>query len=189
VEWWQIGLIFLATIPFGVATGGFISYLYLRFGEKSEVNLPTVFSMLASKKRGATSRNDLASRFASLLEIPPVVKEEPVQEQSKFTLSGLLTEVKRNRKMAGEVTADSLQLFQTKLWDAHQYRVDDLPTKLRDDLEQVYIDMHLANNIVWLSTEFGRRTPEITENYTKLCTRIVQGLDRIEQRLESGFAE
>ncbi len=171
MDWWQLVLIFLASIPVGIAIGSLITYLYLRFIEKRQIALLTPLTLLFTKKR----------------ETLTVVKEQPVKEQPKFTPPGLLTEVKHNLKIAGEPAEDGLSSFQTDVWDAQRYRVGDLPANLRDDLEQAYVDMHLANNLVWLSTEFGRRTPDLNENYMRLCASIAQRLDKIKQIIGPGL--
>ena len=69
--------------------------------------------------------------------------------------------------------------FQTHAWDTSQDEVHKLPANVREDLTQAYVDMRLANSIVWLSTELGRRSQNLDENYIKLCTSIAVRLDRI----------
>ena len=54
-----------------------------------------------------------------------------------------------------------------------------MPANLREDLTQAYVDMRLANSIVWLSTEIGHRSKNLDENYVKMCTNIAERLDRI----------
>ena len=79
---------------------------------------------------------------------------------------------------------DKLLPFRTDVWDAHQYEANELPAKLRDNLEQVYTDIRLANSVVWVSTEFGRRTGSMDEYYRYLCTSIVEKLDRLGPLIE-----
>ena len=77
-----------------------------------------------------------------------------------------------------------LKCFPRRSLAEHSHQVDKLPGDLRDDLEQVYTDIRLANSLAWLSTEFNRRTPSLDENYSKLRTSISEKLDKIRVRLE-----
>ena len=163
MDWWRIVLILLAAVITGGIVGALLSYLILRF----------------VKKRETTFLSDLIARFPKKPEAAPAVKVE-----AKFTAPDLLAEVKDNYKIAAEPIDDNLLTFQTDVWDAHHYQVDKLPGDLRDDLEQVYTDIRLANSLAWLSTEFSRRTPSLDENYTKLRTSISEKLDKIKVRLE-----
>jgi hypothetical protein len=168
VDWWQIVLILLASIVGGTVVGALLSYLILRF----------------VRKRKKTFLSNLSSRSSKKPEAPPVVAE-----QVKLTVPGLLAdellaEVKQNRKIAAEPLGDNLLPFQTGVWDAHQYEVDRLSADLRDDLEQAYTDMRLANSLVWLSTEFSHRTPSLNDNYAKLRASIAERLDKINSLIE-----
>ena len=118
-----------------------------------------------------------------------VAEDQPVKERAELTVSELITEVRHNHKIAAQALGDNLLPFETRVWDAHQYEVYKLPTNLRYDLDQVYRDIRLANSLVWLSTELGRRTPDLTENYVNLCTRIAERLEKVNQIVESEFAE
>ena len=44
---------------------------------------------------------------------------------------------------------------------------------------QVYLDIRLANSIVRLSTEFGRRSSNLNESYMKVCATIAERIDRL----------
>jgi len=111
-------------------------------------------------------------------------KEAVVEEQLKFTAASLLAEVENNHRIATEPLTDKLLPFQSDAWGAHQYEVNKLPTNLRDDLEQVYTDISMANSIVWVSTEFNRRTQSLDTHYRQLCTSIAERLDRIKPLIE-----
>jgi len=111
-------------------------------------------------------------------------KEAVVEEQLKFTAASLFAEVENNHRIATEPLTDKLLPFQSDAWGAHQYEVNKLPTNLRDDLEQVYTDISMANSIVWVSTEFNRRTQSLDMHYRQLCTSIAERLDRIKPLIE-----
>ena len=109
---------------------------------------------------------------------------EVVEEQLKFTTDGLLAEVKNNHRIATEPLTDKLLPFQTDVWGTHQYEVNKLPANLRDELEQVYTDIRLANSIVWMSTEFNRRSQSLDEHYQQLCTSIAERLNKVKTAIE-----
>jgi len=102
-----------------------------------------------------------------------------VEEPLESIAPDLLAEVKNNRRIATEPWAGKLLSFQTHAWDTNQDEIHKLPANVREDLTQAYLDMRLANSIVWLSTELGRRSHNLDENYMKLCTNIAVRLNRI----------
>ena len=158
MEWWQIALILIASIIIGVAVGVLLRYLILRFVPKHDITLPSASPLRLIKKPRTSS-------------VP--------EGLLKLTAPDLLAEVKHNQKIATEPLGEKLLPFQTSAWDVHQYELNKLPSNLRDNLEQAYADMRLANSIVWVSTEFGRRTNNLDEKYVKLCNSIAERLDKI----------
>jgi len=114
---------------------------------------------------------------------PPAAQETP-----DLAVSSLFVEVKHNYEVATQPPGDKLSPLETSVWDKHFYEIEKLPPNVREDLEQVYIDIRLVNSLVWLSNEFGRRTPELERNYTRLCNNIIGRLDRIVQSLELRLA-
>ncbi len=107
-----------------------------------------------------------------------------VEEQLKLTLPELLAEVENNCRIATEPWTGNLLSFETQVCSTNQDELRRLPTKLRADLTKAYDDIRLANGIVWLSTELGRRSPDLDEYYMKLCTNIATTLDSITMPLQ-----
>jgi membrane protease YdiL (CAAX protease family) len=165
VEWWQIAIILLSSIAGGVFIGALVSYLILRLIKRSE----------------STFLNDIISWFVRKSK-PNSVFEEPI----RLTTADLLAEIKHNRKIASIPMIDKLVLFQSRVWDTGQYEVDRLPTNLREELDHVYIYIHVANSLFRASKEVSRRIPNLDENYRELCDRIAKSLDRIETMIEHG---
>lgn len=163
MEWWQVLLILVAAVLVGGIVGILISYLILRFVRKREM----------------TFLSNLVTRFPKKAEPAPMLKAE-----ATFSAPDLLAEIQHNQTVAAEPIEEKLSTFLTDVWDAHNYQLDKLPVDLRDDLEQVYTDIRLANSLAWLSSEFSRRTPSLEENYTKLRRSITEKLDKIAARLE-----
>ncbi len=112
-------------------------------------------------------------------------KEAAVVERLLESIApDLVAEAENNHRIATEPWSDKLLPFQTRVWDARQDEVYKLPGNLREDLTQAYVDMRLANSIVWLSTELGRRSHNLDENYMKLCATIAVRLDRVKPLLK-----
>jgi hypothetical protein len=91
----------------------------------------------------------------------------------------LLTEIEANYRLAGKPLDDTMSAFETKTWDQDKEMSAKLPADVREDLSQAYVDMRLANSIVWLSTELGRQSDDLTQSYHKLCRNITNRLERI----------
>ncbi len=107
-----------------------------------------------------------------------------VEKQLKPTVLDLLVEVENNRKVATEPWSGELLPFQTEVGLTNQDEVHKLPVNLRDGLTQAYNDIRLANGVVWLATELGRRSQNLDEYYIKLGRNIAAGLDKVAPLLE-----
>jgi len=107
-------------------------------------------------------------------ETTPVVKEP-----QKPAPPDLFAEVEKNHRIATEPWTGELRPFQTDVWDASQAETHKLTANLQEDLIQAYVDMHLANNIVWLLTELGLRSRNLDKNYMQLCASVAARLDRV----------
>jgi hypothetical protein len=95
-------------------------------------------------------------------------------------LPDLISEIENNRRIAAQPWSGTLFSFQTKVWDSNQDQLQLLPVNLREELKEAYFDISLANSIVWLATEMGRRSEHLDESYTKLCSGIAQRLSRLQ---------
>ena len=102
-----------------------------------------------------------------------------VEEQTKYKTPNVLAEVETNLAIATMPWAGKLLPFQTSVWDTSRDEIDSLLADLKEALTEAYADMRLANSIVWLSTEVGRRSNDLDESYIKLCTKIAERLDRV----------
>ena len=215
MEGWQIGLLLLAFIIVGTLLGVLISYIILRFVQKRETtflsaltfrparrfeassaikewpDLVASFTFDEDKKEEPSITTPLTNKEKPSPAVPLVIKEKSnmtplvVQELPSLKISSLLDEVQHNYQLVTQPLRDKLQSLETHAWDEHLYDLDSLPNDIRDDLEQVYIDIRLANSLVWLATEFGRRTPDLEKNYLKLCASIAERLDRIIRHMDA----
>jgi hypothetical protein len=155
VSWWQIALIILGSIIVGLAVGFLLNYL--------------IVAITARLKKKPTNKPQTTT----------VVLEPP-----KTTVPDLFVEVENNRYIASQTGTGNLQPFQTQVWDTKRDEVHLLPPELREELTQAYFDMSLANSIVWLATEMGRRSSSLDESYLKLCTSIADRLNRLKPSIE-----
>jgi len=155
VNWWQITLIILGAICIGLVVGYVLNY---------------VIVTITARRR---------EKPANKPQTTAVVPEPP-----KTTVPDLFVEIEDNRRIASQPWTGDLQAFQTKVWDIKQDEVHLLPAELREELTQAYFDMSLANSIVWLATEMGRRSPSLDESYLKLCTGIADRLNRLKLPIE-----
>ena len=114
-------------------------------------------------------------------------KQEPIdgEEQVKFRVSSILREVEMNFAIAAAAPwTEKLSPFQTDVWDAAGDEVDYLPANYQYELAEAYADIHLANRIVGLSMEIGRRSKDLDETYIRICARIAERLKRVNPGLE-----
>ncbi len=186
MDWWQIILIILTAIVAGLLVGGLISYLIARLLKKPFVIRHEMATVVAEQREftvpGPIAKVESKSSMLRLLKKPFVKKPETtavVAEQQKLAVPGLLAEVEGNLGIASKPWTGELLSFQTQVWDANQDGAHRLPADLRENITQAYVDIRLANSIVWLSTEIGHRSQTLDENYMKMCTNIAERLDRI----------
>jgi len=155
VSWWQIALIILGSIIIGLLVGYVLNYL--------------IVTTLARRRK----------KPANKFQTTTVVLEPP-----KPTVPGLFVEIENNRQIASQTWTGDLQAFQTQVWDTKRDEVHLLPPEVREELTQAYFDMSLANSVVWLATEMGRRSPSLDESYLKLCSSIADRLNRLKAPIE-----
>ena len=138
-----------------------------------------------AKERAKREAKETKERTKREAEEAKRAKETAVVEGLLESIApDLVAEAENNHRIATEPWSDKLLPFQTRVWDARQDEVYKLPGNLREDLTQAYVDMRLANSIVWLSTELGRRSHNLDENYMKLCATIAVRLDRVKPLLK-----
>jgi hypothetical protein len=169
---------------------------------KSESNMTNSIPVLKGKNKSAksvVSKPEIAkpeSTFArenlpkSTESVPPASgiieqKGPAVGEKPPGTIkSNLLTELETNLQIASMLWADKLIPFQTECWDANHGEFEPLLNNHHQELIQLYVDIGLANNIVWLATEIHHRSKELDESYIKLCAVIADSIKRMVPSLD-----
>ena len=98
-----------------------------------------------------------------------------VRESHKKTHQpAFISELETNLTIATAPWKDRPVPFQTTCWEAKIEKVEPSMVSHLQDLIQLYADISLANNVVWLATEIGHRSKELDESYLKLCSGIAQ---------------
>lgn len=101
------------------------------------------------------------------------------QESPDNPLSAFLDELARNRQIINEFAGDQLLPLETTIWDANQTLVNTMTPVLKKHLNGLYNDIALLNNLVWLSTEFNRISPNMLTQYTRLIEIIAANLEKM----------
>ena len=177
--WWQMALVLVASILIGILISLSVCYLIARFVYKDRVTFFNFFYMLFSKKPKVFASSDLARQFINTPSASP-----EVHEPAKFPLPELLVEIEHNLKIVTEFSGGSLLPLQSNVWDAGRDSAHKLPVNLREQLEHLYSDIHLLNQIVRVSTELGYPSSFLDERYAKRVTTIAERLQRIKQNVE-----
>jgi hypothetical protein len=158
--------------------------------KKSIIGETKKSSKLSSTKELKTIKQENTSvlREFNNSPIPGVLKEPeainlqitPAEvRQNESSKSDIVKELETNLAIATTPWSDKLLPFQTSCWDSRPAEDEPLQITYFEDLTQLYIDVGLANNIVWMSTEFGHRSKELDESYMKLCASIAGRIKEI----------
>jgi hypothetical protein len=89
-----------------------------------------------------------------------------------------LLELENNLSIASQPEANHLVNFQTDIWNSQRGEFNIIDSAVLGELHEAYVDMVLANNIVWLVMELGHDSPALTESYVKLSSKIAERLQR-----------
>ena len=165
--------------------------MIILYGHRERLSFLAFLYLLSGRKRKVISQSRLHSPFEKAPSASPVVKEhaefttpELLKEHTEFTAPELLAEFENNCRIVNEFSGDNLLPLQSDVWDSQRYSLFRLPSNLREQLEQVYDEIHQLNSIVWLSTELSHRTSLSDEIYRQLLTSIAERLNSIKQNME-----
>jgi hypothetical protein len=75
--------------------------------------------------------------------------------------------------------SEKLASFKTDVWNTQRSEFNLTSSQLLSELTEAYVDMLLANNIVWLVTELGRDSKDLRESYSDLKKKVTERLERI----------
>ncbi len=111
----------------------------------------------------------------------PVVVPEPIAEKPKVQLprSDVYKELESNLSIATAPWTGKVTAFQTAAWDTSHDNIEPELDRKHGEITEVYIDIRLANNIVWISNELGNKSPNLDESYRKLCAKIAERIGKV----------
>ena len=121
---------------------------------------------------------------------PSVYVEQPIKNgemtragknQTETLQSDFINELEINLAIATTPWANKLISFKTRSWDTNRGAAEPTALSHFQELIQLYIDIDLANNVVWLATEMNHRSKELDESYIKLCSGIAERIQKIMQ--------
>ena len=158
--------------------------------KKSIIGKKKKSSKLSSAKELKTIKQENTSVLKALnrAAIPGVLKKPeainlqitPAEvRQNEYSKSDIVKELEINLSIATTLWSDKLLPFQTTSWYSKHTEDEPLLASHIQTLIQLYIDVGLANDIVWMDTEFGHRSKELDESYMKLCASIAGRIKEI----------
>ncbi len=139
-------------------------------------------TLIENHKNMLTLENIKQSPTPDVLREPEIIPQKitpMVEKQKESPKSDFVKELETNLAIATIPWADKLLRFQTSSWDSLHGEGEPSMGMQSQEIIQLYVDIGLANNIVWLSTEIGHRSRELDESYIKLCAVIAERLKRI----------
>jgi hypothetical protein len=125
---------------------------------------------------------EVSSENYPLIVPPEIIDQQPVtirESQKKSRQSAFVDELETNLTISTAIWRDKPIPFKTACWDNKPEKVEPNLASHLQDLIQLYVDISLANNVVWLATELGHRSKELDESYLKLCSGIADRIKNI----------
>ena len=141
--------------------------------QEARAKLQTEIERLTREEAGRVA-GEGAKKAEQEAEAVRNIQEAVTQDVSRQTPG--LVEIQTNLRIATTPGDDKPLPFQTKIWDTNKSEFDSLGVQHRSELGQAYVDMAMANHIVWLWTEIGYTSNDLKANYKLLCTKIAERL-------------
>lgn len=116
---------------------------------------------------------------ASTVPSAPVSNDTLLAKPSGYyTQNEALVELENNLSIATRPVVGKLVPFQTHIWNNRRSEFNIFPVDLRRQISESYVDMLLANDVVWLITELGRDSVELKNSYTRLKNKVAERLQQ-----------
>ena len=197
MDWWQIALVLLLisllSVICGMIVGIPLSKRVLRRRNQTSVGKYRISPKLESQYTYTTTDqfDDLLKKYTAS---KPKTEEKDrevsfkrengetevgVEQVEPTVIDRLLVELEKNHELSIESRSDKLLPFQTHTWDVSPDALKMLSVNLQWELTQAYLDMYIANNIIWFLDEFDRKSPVLDNQYGKMCNQIAAKLSRI----------
>jgi hypothetical protein len=111
----------------------------------------------------------------------------PVSSGTSPLKGDALIELENNLSIASRPMTNKLVNFHTNVWSTRRSEFNLADATLLGELTEAYVDMLLANNIVWLVMELGRESQDLNASYYKLSGKIAERLLRIMPEVRNSF--
>jgi hypothetical protein len=197
VELWQLVLALVMCIPGGMALGILTCYGYFRLIRKIPLHLKSVAYVLiglplvpqrtlAFATGGAQPQVEMGTNMVLEFraeaepireEAQPRVEVATIDEVKETKTTSLVKECEINRQILKKSEDQNFAPLRTDYWTMHRKELANLPQEFQKKIEDLYIDINLLNQIVWIITEFGRKSPDILNQYNSLKQIILSRLD------------
>jgi len=150
---------------------------------KKTFKLSTHKELKPIKHKDASSLDETKNSPVSNPTNEPVLINRQISQtdgrQDELSKSDIIKELETNLAIATTPWSDKILPFQTSSWDSGHGEGEALLAPHIHEIIQLYIDIGLANNIVWMATEIGHRSKELDESYIRLCTNIAERAKKI----------
>ena len=194
MSWWLIPSI-IGVIAAGVLVGLLVGFLILRKNKKQSrfviqkkgttsnvVSKPVSYLKPESNKVDGSDAipkpvilvDDKVDSYLNRINNSPAVSQEISSRKSEA-----LIELESNLSIANKPANGKLIKFNTEIWDTKRSEFGALTEEVRGELTEAYVDMLLANNLVWLVTELGRNSQDLVTSYSKLSSKVAERLQKI----------
>jgi hypothetical protein len=197
MPWWLAPSI-IGVIVAGVIIGLLISIIIVKF-QKKNAPLPMRDALPLAQ---STRPEPVVERYVPNIVINP---EKPVNlfpDKVEEYLNGrktlptttlkkseALTELEVNLAIASKPITEKLVSYRTTVWNTKRSEFNILEKELLGELTEAYVDMLLANNLVWLGSELGRESSDMNSGYLKLSNKISERLQRIMPSIRDSFSQ
>jgi hypothetical protein len=149
-----------------------------------------------SQMTGTAESQAVENRPVERKTVPKIPKDDRIEvylntrknsSAVKTPLSPALLELQNNLSIATTPITNNLTNFQLEIWNTRRSEFNVVTPELMQELTEAYVDMMLANNIVWLVTELGRDSQDLKESYVKLSNKVAERLKRIVPEVRNCF--
>ncbi len=202
MSWW-LGPSIIGVVAAGILVGLLVSFIILRMKRKNpslnHKNNTPAFSVVNEsagsfaaesrtvetpeiKTKPAISVDDKVDAYLSQVKTPPASNNT-----SSSKKSDALIELENNLSIASRPMTNQLVSFHIDVWNNKRSEFNLLTPETRGELTEAYVDMLLANNIVWLVTELGRNSQDLIASYYKLSNKVAERLQRIMPTVRESF--
>jgi hypothetical protein len=193
--WWKIAIVVILAFLVGTLGAAGLVYWISRSFLKDRIRYLEVFSLFANTlKRGESSVLQSDGIAAAIPEVTSAPRPEISNSKGALIPASLV----ESKPMPGDVIAeldhnlarihsfDGKQLLplQVRAWQSYLSLNNKLTTDLEFQLEQIYYDLGLWNNVVWMSSELLNRTDFSNRQYKEILLNIEQRIQSIRDSIK-----